>query len=383
MLLRYLFRSTLLRLGLALPALCLLIMAFDLGDQGRRLARGLGWAPVLLASLHHLPLYAVQVLPVALVLALILTLSGMSQRGELEAMACAGLSTRRLAFTLLLTGLMATSLALILGELVVPPLERRADTLYAHLRISSLTGESQAAPWLRLGPWYLGHSPDGQLLGLKVDRGHRLVQRLAGPSLRQQAPARVAEAQALWSRSLGRPEAQSSMELWRRLRSLRGAGHTRPVETLVLHTKLAYPVVNLVAALLVCILTLPFFGPAARLPGSGSGQGPGPDPGPLVSHRLGLAVWPQRLAPSSPGRMGTGSPGRGGRNRWLEGEGTGELIRERVAVGQLAQFPGYEAARTVPPSSRSSRNLEAASMVLSMLSQIRVVRPEWGLRSTS
>ena len=180
-------------------------------------------------------------------------------------MACAGLSTRRLAFTLLLTGLMATSLALILGELVVPPLERRADTLYAHLRISSLTGESQAAPWLRLGPWYLGHSPDGQLLGLKVDGGHRLVQRLAGPSLKKQAPARVAEAQALWSRSLGCPEAQSSMALWRRLRSLRGAGHTRPVETLVLHTKLAYPVVNLVATLLVCILTLPF---SARRRGS-------------------------------------------------------------------------------------------------------------------
>ena len=51
MLPRYLLGAVLLRLSLALPALCSLIMAFDLGDQGRRLARGgLGWAPVLLAA---------------------------------------------------------------------------------------------------------------------------------------------------------------------------------------------------------------------------------------------------------------------------------------------------------------------------------------------
>lgn len=263
MLLRYLLRHILGRLGLALPALCVLVMAFDLGDQGRRLAAGnagqdgLGWGPVLMAGLHHLPLYAVQILPVALVLALVLTLSDKRQRGELEAMACAGLSTHRLAAMVLLAGLLAALLALCLGELVVPPLEQRADKLYANRRISSLTGEPQAAPWLRLGPWYMGRTPAGGLLGLRVDGEHRLVQRLEGAALWRAAPARVAAARTLWSRTVDRPEAQSSVALWRRLHALNAAGHPRPVETLVLHTKLAYPVVNLVAALLVSVMFLP------------------------------------------------------------------------------------------------------------------------------
>jgi len=260
MLLRYILRGILGRLGLALPALCLLVLAFDLGDQGRRLARGdggLGWGTVLLASLHHLPLYAVQVMPVALILSCSLCLAGMRQRGELAAMACAGLSPWRVARALLLTGGLCALFSLCLGEGIVPTLERHADTLYQDRRVSPLTGELQAARWLRIGGWYLGQAPGGELLGLEVDSEHRLVRRLKGAALQAGAPGHVAEARLLWSRAVGRPEAQSSLHLWRRLRALRTAGHPRPAETLVLHTKLAYPLVNLVAALLVCVLTLP------------------------------------------------------------------------------------------------------------------------------
>ena len=258
MLHRYILRGILGRLGLALPALSLLVLIFDLGDQGRRLARdGLGWGPVLLASLHHLPLYAVQVMPVALILSCALYLAGLRQRGELVAMACAGMPTWRVARTLLLAGGLCALLALCMGEGLVPPLERRADTLYQNRRVSPLTGELQAARWLRLGGWYLGQAPNGELLGLEVDAEHRLVRRLQGAALQAQALDSVAEARRLWSRVQGRPEAQSSLHLWRRLRALRAAGHPRPAEALVLHTKLAYPLVNLVAALLVCVIALP------------------------------------------------------------------------------------------------------------------------------
>ncbi len=253
---RYLLRCILGRLLLATPALVLLVLAFDLGDQGQRLARQLGWQPVLKAAVLHLPLITVQVLPVALVLSIALALGGLRQRGELRAMACAGLSPAAIAGVILAAGVLCWGGSHGLGELLVPPMEQRADQLYGHTRVSSLTGEQAAAGWLRVGPWFMIKTSSGNTLGLKVDRTFQLEQRLAGSELARAAPGPLSEARAIWARAGQRPEALSSLQLRSRLERLRRAGQRRPVEALVLHTKLAYPVVNLTAALLACALFL-------------------------------------------------------------------------------------------------------------------------------
>ena len=60
--------------------------------------------------------------------------------GELEAMRAAGMKPAQMAIPWLIIALGALALSTAANELVVPPLEQRADLLYRHRRPSALTG---------------------------------------------------------------------------------------------------------------------------------------------------------------------------------------------------------------------------------------------------
>ena len=179
----YILTRVLGRMLLWLPALCLLVMAFDLADQGRRLAKVLGWPVVLQAAALHLPLAAVQVMPVALLLASVLTLVALRRRGELLALATLGAPPMVRCAPLLCAGMLAALGALLLGEAMVPITEQRADRLYRHRRVSSLTGLLPAPPWVKLGRWFVQITPRdpnrSKVVALDV-HGHRVHRRLHG-----------------------------------------------------------------------------------------------------------------------------------------------------------------------------------------------------------
>lgn len=274
-LLGYLLRAVLARLALAVPALAAVYLAFDLGDEGRRLAAHLGWSAVLRASLLHLPLVTVQIAPAALLLAALLAIGALRRRGELEAMATAGAGPLRLGAPLLLIGAGAALCALLLDEIVVPPCERAADLLYQGRRASSLTGLRLAPRWARQRSWFL-HRRDGEVLALQLDDGHRITQRIEGrlgahgelrdaravrfaadgQLLRQGASPLPAALALLATQEQPRAEARSFTHLHRTLAALAEAGQVRAPEELVLHTKLAFPLLNLVVALLAWPLVL-------------------------------------------------------------------------------------------------------------------------------
>jgi lipopolysaccharide export system permease protein len=247
----YILRLLLARLALALPAMATVAVAFDLGDQGRRLARVLGWWPVLRASLLHLPLYAVQVLPVALLMAAVVTLSGLRRRGELGALWTLGAGPTRLFAPLLCAGVLGAGLGLALGEAAVPRCEQAADRLYQHRRVSPLTGLQPLGAWLWLDPWFVRRGPGGQVLALRVGAEGGIQQREEGRLRPADLPV-LARAEGLWGRGEARAEALGFLELEQRLRRLEAVGQRRPVERIVLHTKLAYPLLCLVTALLAC-----------------------------------------------------------------------------------------------------------------------------------
>lgn len=257
----YLLRAVLVRVALATAALALIALAFDVGDQGRRLAAVLGWGPVLQAAVLHLPLVVVQVLPAAVLLGCTLALAALRGRGELAGLAISGAGPGVLRRPLLTTGVICTLAALALDEGLVPPCERAADRLYQHRRVSPLTGLQPSPSWVRLGRWFLFRKvADGreEVLALEVNRRFQLLQRVEGANGRWRARASQAtdldrlhrRARALWDRELVRAETLGSLELWRHLRLRGQAGQQRVAEALVLHTKLAYPLVNLAAALL-------------------------------------------------------------------------------------------------------------------------------------
>ena len=264
----YLLRVLLIRVALATVALALIALAFDLGDQGRRLASDLGWGPVLQAALLHLPLVTVQILPAALLLGSTLGLAALRGRGELAGLAVAGAGPGKVRRPLLAAGLICVVAAFVLDEALVPAWERAADELYQHRRISPLTGLRPSSSWVRLGRWFLHRkltSGREEVLALEVDERFQITRRVEGSAGRwrtrqlrgQGGPVDLRplqrRARALWSRSLVRAESLGALALYRHLRLRGEAGQQRPAETLVLHTKLAYPLVNLVAAMLACL----------------------------------------------------------------------------------------------------------------------------------
>lgn len=283
---RYLFRAILVRLALALPALVLIYMAFELGDQGRLLAASAGWGKALRVTLLHLPLVAVQVLPAALLLSTVLALAALRRRGELEAMVSFGMAPGILCRPILTAGLLVSILALLTDELAVPPCEQRADRLTGWRRPSALTGLSSPPSWARHAGWFV-HLDQGrgarQVVALELDRRFQLVQRVdgwmrpgqhdtltevtlrsgdrktsAGTGMtRRRVPAYtlpegMSQPMALLEQPAPRAEALDLIDLSRRLARLEGVGHRRPAERLVLHTKIAFPLLNLVVAMLAC-----------------------------------------------------------------------------------------------------------------------------------
>jgi lipopolysaccharide export LptBFGC system permease protein LptF len=266
---RYLLYSVLLRVAIALPSLGLVYLAFYLGDEGRRLAAIVGLPRALEVAVLHLPLVLVQIAPVAVLLGIVLTLSTLRQRGELEAIASLGEGPARVLPPLLLAGLLGAGFAAVVDETLVPPCERLAEAA-GGTTASSLTGLEHPGRWIRQGPWFIREGEGGAQLAVEVDPAMRPLRRLDrpagsnrtrvttfpegdGPFVRADAlapPAPLLEASRTLRRLEHRAESLSSPELARRISLGAAAGQAPRVEALVLFSKLAHPLFCLAFALL-------------------------------------------------------------------------------------------------------------------------------------
>jgi lipopolysaccharide export system permease protein len=289
LLLIYLLKAVLTRAAVALPALCVVYLAFHLGDQGRLVAAKAGWSVALRTSLLHLPLVAVQVLPAVILLSCVLAYSSLRRRGELVALQARGMAPAWHCLPVLLAGALGALTAFALDELVVPTCEQRADRVQGAGQISPLTGLGAPAPWLYMRQAktrrFLHRTDAGRLLALEVSGTFSPVRRVDGRLTAKRGEGgertgRVVEtrfgakggAEELSRRTVAqlhlpgvvelgrlgdasaspRAEALSALALLRRLTRLEQGGHARPAERLVLHSKLAFPLINIVLALLGC-----------------------------------------------------------------------------------------------------------------------------------
>jgi lipopolysaccharide export LptBFGC system permease protein LptF len=282
----YLLRGASARLAVALPAAALLYFAFELGDRGPALAQRAGWSSALATSLLHLPLIAVLVLPAALLLSIALWISRLRSGGELEAAACLGRGPAVVARPLLLLGVLCSAVALTTSELVVPPCERAAAQRSASTP-SALTGLGPTQPWQRHGAWLVHGAPGAarRFVAVELDARAAIRQRLEG-SLADGAPPRLRDARhyrfaergfsahtraaaslpSAWADALHTPtrvEAQGFAHLRRDLVRGSAAGRAQRVDALMLHAKLAFPLLNLVVAAAGVGLA---FGPRSRAP---------------------------------------------------------------------------------------------------------------------
>lgn len=117
----YLSRLFLLRLAAVALALAGLLQLVDLMDRADDiLARGLGVAGMARFALYRLPLLVGPVLPVAVLIAALLTWGMLARRGEIAALRAAGVPVARLVAVLMPAGLLAAALAFAVTDRIAP-----------------------------------------------------------------------------------------------------------------------------------------------------------------------------------------------------------------------------------------------------------------------
>lgn len=154
-------------------ALCLfLFIFFDFSHRARVFFSKVDstWLDIASFYLYQLPLFTVQALPVAALLAAVLTMLVLGRSNEITAMRAAGAGPTLLAAPLLVGGLLCSALGIAAGEWLVPVSAAKKRTLEAQLSGGKKPRHPQHV-WLKNGNTifrYRAYDPYRQrLLGLK------------------------------------------------------------------------------------------------------------------------------------------------------------------------------------------------------------------------
>src|SRR6266446_1532168 len=125
---RYLLRELLIPLGYCLGGFLIFWMAFDLFSELNNFQEHkLGVGDILQYYCVKAPEFLVVVLPIALLLALLYTLTNHARHHEITAIRSAGVSLWRLCLPYLVVGLLASIALFALNELLVPDSDYAAD----------------------------------------------------------------------------------------------------------------------------------------------------------------------------------------------------------------------------------------------------------------
>lgn len=158
---RYLTRELVRATALVLFALVALFAFFDLLAQiddlrpgGYSLAQALAYVGLSLPSRTY------ELMPIAALIGAIVTLSQLAANSEFTIMRVSGMSTRRLAWTMVQVGSIFVALTYAFGELVAPVAERKAQEVRTEWR-----GEGVIGSKLRSGVWVRDtvRAADGQV----------------------------------------------------------------------------------------------------------------------------------------------------------------------------------------------------------------------------
>src|ERR1700735_1771551 len=137
---RYLLRELIIPLGYCLGGLLMIFIAFDLiASLNRFQEHGLLVRDVVELYLVKLPAIMVFILPIALLLSLLHTLTNLARHHELTAMRAAGVSLWRLCLPYLAVGFLLSLLVFALNELWVPDSEaKQAEIMDRRLNTSGI-----------------------------------------------------------------------------------------------------------------------------------------------------------------------------------------------------------------------------------------------------
>lgn len=161
---RYIASYVVLGTAAADAALALLVSFFTFSDELRAINRGTyGLTEIIKYVALVTPGHAVTLLPSAALVGGLITLGALAEKRELVAMQAAGYSMRRIIAVVLAVGLGFSAIEIVLGELVIPVLERSAEVHRSLSQKHEVSLHSRYGIWVRQGTMFVNiRAIDGQ-----------------------------------------------------------------------------------------------------------------------------------------------------------------------------------------------------------------------------
>ncbi|HEX5789386.1 MAG TPA: LPS export ABC transporter permease LptG [Woeseiaceae bacterium] len=151
----YLMRAILTSSGLVLGVLLALAGLFEFIAELDDVRNDYSTPQAVLFALFRLPNLAFEMMPVAVLIGSLLGLGALAAHSEIIVMRASGLSVRRLAAMVSVTGLVLLVFAALLGEFVGPPLDFYARDMRQSARYGQEDDRVGSSTWVRDGPVYL------------------------------------------------------------------------------------------------------------------------------------------------------------------------------------------------------------------------------------
>lgn len=291
---RYMLRSFFSIFGLCLLGSVSLFIIFDLFDRMRVfLKEGASLFQAMSYILFKIPLIVHLMLPVAMMVATLITLGRLSQLSEITAMRSCGLSIIRIARPLFILGILAATFALVSSETIVPWSQQRLDELY-HIQIRKKVEKgvfNRENFWYRDGKYFLNigvyESRTRTIRNLSVlqfDNSFKLVRRIDAESavyvrpetgwvmqsVTEIRPGDNNNKQQIWSYSSlplvldtkpkdfyqfkQTPDSMSISDIWAQIQRFEKDGISTTKSYVELLSKTAFPMLNFI----VVVISVPF-----------------------------------------------------------------------------------------------------------------------------
>lgn len=149
---KYLYKEVTSHVLLVMLALMAMFSFFDLIQELDSLGKGhYGLANILLFVLLSVPGHIYDVVPVAVLVGCMISLSQLARHSELLVLRVSGLSVFKLAALLLQVGLLFTLLTFLVGELLTPISEKMAQRLRIQASHSVVAQEFRSGLWVKDG----------------------------------------------------------------------------------------------------------------------------------------------------------------------------------------------------------------------------------------
>ncbi|MGQ0442869.1 MAG: LPS export ABC transporter permease LptG [Methylophilaceae bacterium] len=169
---RYFWQETSINISLIMLGLLAMFSFFDLIQELDSLGRGdYGISKILIFVMLSVPGHIYEVVPVAVLVGMMVSLGMLARNSELIVMRISGLSIVNIGLSLLKVGLLFTFITFLVGELITPISEKMAQRMRIQATDSLIAQDFKSGLWVKDGKSFVNVEnvlPDATLLNVVI-----------------------------------------------------------------------------------------------------------------------------------------------------------------------------------------------------------------------